>query len=320
MAQRRLATGSAALVALGGILLISSCSSGTHRTATSPQALPPLGRRQARQRIAFVDAVAGGFGAIYSIRLDGRGLRRLAVEAYQPAPSSDRSRLAYTKGSGGGIFVMRSNGTRKRPVVSEDQNLDDQPAWSPDGRKIVFVSTLSPSPSGGLFEARLFTVSANGSGLRRLKDAPSGVDNPGPSWIDARHILVTARLGELAVISPRTGRVGRVIALPRPGTQPAPEPAAISPNGKEIAYTECVNDDCSSTALDLVTLRGDLIRRIRGGRSAFWSPEGGLFYACCEEPSTRGQKSRIFFVPRTGQAARAVTPGSIQADSPAWIG
>jgi hypothetical protein len=178
----------------------------------------------------------------------------------------------------------------------------------------------SPSSSGGLFEAHLFTVQADGSGLRRLKEAPSDVDNPGPSWIDARHILVTTALGELALVSSQTGRIERRIALPRAGTQPAPEAAALSPNRKELAYTECLNEDCSSTALTLITLRGRLVSRILGGRSAVWSPRGDLLYACCQEPSTLGHKSRILFVPAGGGTARPITPGSIQADSPAWIG
>jgi Tol biopolymer transport system component len=327
MARLRLGT-VFAIAALAGILLASSCSSGAHhRTATRTQAqrnVPPLRGRKARQRIVFVDAIAGEFGAVYSIRLDGHGLRRLAREAYEPAPSPDRTRLAYTEGNAGslpgGIFIMRSNGGHKRPVVTGGESIQGQPAWSPDGRTLVFVSTVSPAPSGGLFEARLFTVRADGSRLRRLKEAPSGADSPGPSWIDARHILVTSGLGELAILSSQTGRVDRRISLPRPGTQPAPQPAALSPNGKEIAYTDCFNDDCTSTVLNLITLRGDLIRRIRGGRSAAWSHQGALFYACCGEPSNRGQKSRIFFVPAGGGAARPVTPDSIQADSPAWIG
>jgi len=294
---------------------------GSHSNASSTQAqikLPPLGARRAHEKIVFVDALAGDYGAIYSIRLDGRGLRRLAAEAYDPAPSPDRTQIAYT--DGGEIFVMRSNGTGKRAVAYEG-DISDQPAWSPDGRRLVFVSTSSPSSSGALFAAHLLTVRADGSEQRRLKGALSGVDfPPGPSWIDARHILVTAALGQLAVLNSQTGQVERRIALPRPGTQPAPEAADLSPDGKEIAYTECVNDDCSATALDLITFRGRLIRRIPGGRSGAWSPEGYLLYACCGEPATLGHKSRIFVAPAGGGAARPVTPDSIQVDSPVWIG
>jgi WD40 repeat protein len=305
-----------------GVAISSSCSSGKPATVTSTTSrkLPPLRQRRARQRILFVDELAGAFGAIYSIRLDGKGLRRVVTNAYTPALSPDRKHLAYTQGSGG-VVVARADGTHRRSVVSEAESIDDAPAWSPDGRKLVFVSTVSPSPSGGLFEARLFTVNANGSASRRLKHASFRADNPGPSWIDARHLLITAELGKLAIISSQTGRTQRQIRLPYAGSQPAADPATLSPSRRAIAYVECDNSDCSSTSVDLITLRGRLIRRIRGASSPAWSAQGDLLlYACCEQPGIRGNTSQIFFAPAGGGPGRAITPISLSGGEPVWFG
>jgi WD40-like Beta Propeller Repeat len=324
----------------------SSCSSRTHRgaggaptgTTETSRTLPPLGQRLSRQRIVFDDEFAGkgasqGFGGIDSIRLDGRGLRRLATGASDPAVSPDRTRIAYwgePSGGGGGIFVMRADGTHRRWIdherlinvagcCSPSSTLDGQPAWSPDGRTLVFV-TLMPRPSGGPEQVILYTINADGSGRRRL--ARSAVSFPGPTWINDREILIllSEKPGELAIISAKTGRIERVIAVPARGTRLGPERPALAPNRREIAYVECDSANCSSASVDLITLRGRLLRRIRGAHTPAWSPRGDLLYACCQQAGIRGNKSRIMFASANGGPARAITPSSLSADQPQWLG
>src|SRR5207344_3454116 len=141
-------------------------------------------------------------------------------------------------------YVMRADGRHVLWIDHEGDSIDGQPAWSPDGRKLVFVKTISPAPSGALFQSTLYTINADGSGRRLL--ARSAVDDPGPSWINVRQILITAAWGRLAIISAQTGRIERRIDAPVKGTQPASEPPVLAPNRREIAYVECDNGDCSS--------------------------------------------------------------------------
>jgi WD40-like Beta Propeller Repeat len=302
----------------------------TGGTAVAPALATRNGGHARRSpRIAFVDGLETPFGSIYSIQLDGKGLRRLATNARDPAVSPDRTRIAYSgepNGSGGGIYVMRRDGTHVHWIVNEGNSVDTQPAWSPDRRKLVFVrSNGCPSCGTSVFQASLFTINSDGSGRRRLADEPQLVDNPGPSWIDSRHILVTARLGgawEFAIIDSHDGRVRREILpiLKFLGTQPPNAPAALSPNRRELAYAECDNGDCSSTSVVLITLRGRLIQRIRRASSPAWSPQGDLLYSCCHDPSIRGNHNQIMLAPKRGGAARAITPSSLHAGQPVWLG
>ena len=221
---------------------------------------------------------------------------------------------------------MRADGTPVRWIDHEGNSVDTQPAWSPDRRKLVFVrSNGCPSCGTSVFQASLFTINSDGSGRRRLADEPQLVDNPGPSWIDSRHILVTARLGgawEFAIINSHDGRVRREILpiLKFLGTQPPNAPAALSPNRRELAYAECDNGDCSSTSVVLITLRGRLIQKIRGASDPAWSPQGDLLYSCCQQAGIKGDTSRIMFAPAHGGATRAITPRTLSADQPQWLG
>jgi Tol biopolymer transport system component len=286
--------------------------------------LPEHWRGRSAQRIVFVDEcdlASAGFGALYSIRLDGTGLRRLRSQISDPAVSPDGTEIALqddgTPGIGTpGIAVIRADGQPVRWLTH--RVLDGSPAWSPDGRRLVFVGTISPAPSGALFASTLYVINADGTGRRKL--APSAVDFPNPSWINERQLLITVSRKELAIISATTGRIERRIRLPRVGTQAASEAPALAPDHREIAYVECNNGDCSLTAVDLITLAGKLIKRIPGAHTPSWTPKGILLYACCQQAGIRGNTSEIVMAPAQNGHPRAVTPDSFSADDPQWLG
>ncbi len=113
------------------IYVMNADGSGRRRLTRSPQndgeaVWSPDGRK-----IAFV-RVRGGRAAIYLVNADGSGLRRLAhAIAFGPHPGAP------------------------------SPGFEADPAWSPDGQKIVFVSNRD-----GNYD--IFVVNADGSGLRNL--------------------------------------------------------------------------------------------------------------------------------------------------------
>ena len=65
--------------------------------------------------------------------------------------------------------------------------VEASPCWSPDGKKIAFVSDRNGNP-------RIFTVNADGSNLTLLPKVANGVDAVTPAWSDDGKIAYATRI------------------------------------------------------------------------------------------------------------------------------
>jgi TolB protein len=106
------------------------------------------------------------------------------------------------------VFVMNADGSD--PVnISKSAAYDGWPAWSPDGKRIVFSSNRAGPANIG----QLYAVDPDGSNLEKLTDGPGAFVQP--SWSpDGRRIYVhqyweTEEFGNLVVFEVVAEPVGK---------------------------------------------------------------------------------------------------------------
>ena len=94
---------------------------------------------------------------------------------WSPAFSPDGKRIAFVRSSGPGslddLYVVDATGGEPKRLTFDTRNIDDAPAWTPDGRGIVFSSAR-----GGL--SSLWRIAATGGVPSRIEGAGTSVFAP----------------------------------------------------------------------------------------------------------------------------------------------
>jgi hypothetical protein len=204
-------------------------------------------------------------GAITAIAPDGTR-RRVLADAQDAAYSPDGTVIAFARS--GDLWVANADGTGQRRLESTPNVEEWGPAWSPDGRVLVYSARI-----GDRRQIRLVQL-PTGPSQRVARSA-------GEDWSP-----VLSRSGRLAFVSSRDGTPAvyvseldgkNVVAFD--ATPPEVPPTDVrdlawSPDRKRLAYTREAADGTTSLVVDDGTTEVDLTLTPAQDEHPVWSPTG----------------------------------------------
>jgi TolB protein len=177
---------------------------GSRIVFNSARATPDLSADWAKQHHEIFTMAADGS--------DVRQITRIRTVSTYPSYSPDGKRIVFrrvtdepafiwdltTSARNSEVFVMNADGS-ELVNISKSAAYDGWPAWSPDGKRIVFSSNRAGPANIG----QIYAVDPDGSNLEKLTDGPGSFVQP--SWSpDGRRIYAfqhweTEEFGNLVV-------------------------------------------------------------------------------------------------------------------------
>ena len=235
-----------------------------------------------------------------------------------PIPAA-QDRLVFTAmtGSAGDLLVQALGGA---PVpLTSDAFRDGEPAFSPDGRRIAFVSDR-----GGSLD--IWVMNADGSEPRQLTTDPA--NDVGPSWgPDGQRIaFVSDREGDrtnIFVVTLESGAVSQLTMQERGLSFPA-----WSPDGDWIVYSapgraDLVDPGSTPLQLEIIPADGGAPRVLRGGAGknwgAAWSPDGErIAFSWTRAGANLTDVAWLQVINRDGTGLRRLEAGVWADFAPTW--
>lgn len=205
----------------------------------------------------------------------------LGAQAVKPFPAGLKGELLFQSDREGPtrLFVLDLATGSVRRVGTTGDWLDEEPRWSPDGRRIAFSSTRGQK--GNL---DIFVMNADASNLVRLTD--HAAPEQGPAWAaDGRSLYFTGERdgrGEIYRVGIDDKRVERITR----GIDRAIMPAA-SPDGRYLAYAAQTIMSFQLQLLDFTTGKSQQVTSGGGSCRPAWSPDSKelAFVRIATEPS-----------------------------------
>jgi len=216
--------------------------------------------------------------------------------------------VSTRRGNVPNLFVLdRSQPGRLVPLTADSGASQTDPAWSPDGSRIAYVTDRDGN-------AELYVMNADGSGARRLTNTIA--TEASPAWTpDGRIVFASNASGtgtgtfHIWIMNADGSGARQLTDGPYSDFQPA-----VSPDGKTIAFASDRDRDYNIYLMDLDGSNQRAFTRAPVPETnPVWSSDGRLAYLL-QEPG-RTLTSRVMRAdPATGQATQISPDGLAISD------
>ena len=226
--------------------------------------------------------------------------------AAQAAFPGINGKIAFT--SKGEIYVMNADGS-DRTNLTQHPDLDEAPAWSPDGSKIVFHRFQTQ----GVNNREIYVMNADGSGQTNLTQHPAHDSSPAWSPDGSKIAFTSDRDGNDEVYVMNADGSGQTNLTQASTHEGRP---AWSPDGSKIAFQSSRVD-----TWEIYTMNADgsdqinLTQDPRDDTSPAWSPDGSkIAFHSFRSPGDPD----IYVMNADGTGQTNLTQAAGYDDSPAW--
>jgi TolB protein len=282
-------------------------------------------------RIAFA-LDRGDVSSIYTVRPNGKGLRRLTRPVVHqgfggdsgPVWSPDGRRVAFARdlpywgADRFRVLVIRADGRHEEPVTSGP--FDVMPTWSPQRNRLAFVRLVV---GDALVYSTIYGLTLGS----RPAELIAGRADVAPAWSRDGSAIAFARLADgqpSLFVASADGTNVRPLAVA--GTQPS-----WSPDGTRLAFVSyadangrtCGGDECTPNG-EIYTVRTDgtdlrrVTHNVADDAHPTWSPDGRrIAFTSGYELASNGHAPWLMVIGTDGGRAKRVTRLAGIHD-PAW--
>ena len=229
------------------------------------------------------------------------------------------------------IYVMEVDGNNQRRLTN-NPNLDTHPSWSPDGKRIAFMSDRDEhfNIPGGLPNYEIYVMDADGGNPQNLTNDPNS--DSVPSWSpDGKRIVFSSdrdgnRDGnrenyEICVMDADGNNQQRLTDNDFYDTHPS-----WSPDGERIAFMSrrdghFIGEFGLSSEIYVMDADGKNTRRLTNNRksdlSPSWSPDGKWIVFSADRKGD-DVNYEIYVMDADGGNQRRLTNNRVHDTSPSW--